>query len=538
MTSLVVRLAAIGYSLLLIGFMATGQFTSARIGHMTWGQETDFRAIAVALSNIEYGLKNEIGYRRVSFELAKYLTSTGHDIQVHDEATRLLAHDPQLITYTIRAAASLPRAELRRMPLDSGAYVTTYHEDVTFADYYNIAFRLFGYNAYSTHYLYMAILILSYSLFVFSYWKHDIALATLLAAVGALFAESTSIFSPIFSDGLPSFAANRFLSTLGFIPMLHLWWAALANRPLSRMEWGIVVLQCIIMIFAIQCRTSGIWMVIAICLGLFGIIALRWWRHRAQGQSRVGELMNLRAAIGRPVLIGAIVLLGLSVVSAVRAVQLHPIYFSDDVIPHHMRWHSAWIGMPIHPRWSEHLPYPELANLVADTLSFRLFEIHMEKKEPDVSYRSSVTGSLYKIRMHERILRQEFFEFLPKNLKFMWELYSWYKPIAIANTHAALVKLITPVGWIFTIPLMIAAGWLMAKSMRLGRGELVWALSVTSLCSLLPAIWAYPAAFAFGDQFYTLLFLALVLGGIAISVVCRVTSGIGWNSRTAEANKY
>jgi hypothetical protein len=126
MTSLVVRLAAIGYSLLLIGFMATGQFTSARIGHMTWGQETDFRAIAVALSNIEYGLKNEIGYRRVSFELAKYLTSTGHDIQVHDEATRLLAHDPQLITYAIRAAASLPRAELRRMPLDSGAYVTTY----------------------------------------------------------------------------------------------------------------------------------------------------------------------------------------------------------------------------------------------------------------------------------------------------------------------------------------------------------------------------------------------------------------------------
>jgi hypothetical protein len=123
-------------------------------------------------------------------------------------------------------------------------------------------------------------------------------------------------------------------------------------------------------------------------------------------------------------------------------------------------------------------------------------------------------------------------------MKFMWELYSWYKPIAIANTHAALVKLITPVGWIFTIPLMIAAGWLMAKSMRLGRGELVWALSVTSLCSLLPAIWAYPAAFAFGDQFYTLLFLALVLGGIAISVVCRVTSGIGWNSRTAEANKY
>jgi hypothetical protein len=59
--------------------------------------------------------------------------------------------------------------ELKHTPKEAAGYVTTGAEDVGYADFYNLAFRLFGFSAFSTHYLYMTLLALSFALFAIVY---------------------------------------------------------------------------------------------------------------------------------------------------------------------------------------------------------------------------------------------------------------------------------------------------------------------------------------------------------------------------------
>src|SRR5215210_7318524 len=95
-----VRIFGVTVCLLFMVCLATGLQTKLRPGQITWGPTVDFWAIAIAISNIEYGLSGEIGYRRVSQELAKHLTGTADDMKL-DEATRAAIKRPDLITGAI-----------------------------------------------------------------------------------------------------------------------------------------------------------------------------------------------------------------------------------------------------------------------------------------------------------------------------------------------------------------------------------------------------------------------------------------------------
>jgi hypothetical protein len=264
------------------------------------------------------------------------------------------------------------------------------------------------------------------------------------------------------------------------------------------------------------------WMIVAILFILIGLIGSRLWEYWRKAEQQSENIFQLCASIKRPAFVGAIILLGVFTHDTFRNIQLNPFYFSDDVIPYHMRWHSAWIGMTLHPRWSDHVPYPELAKLDGDTLPFTLFQLYMEKNHPGTPVTSPTTGGLQKIRMHEEVARRELLKFARKNPIFMLELYSWYKPVAIANLITRLISSIALAGWLAMIPVLLAAGWLAAGTVLLGRSKLIWVLGVTLPCALLPPLWAYPAPHAFSDQFYAVNFVGLSLAAILLAVVlCR-----------------
>jgi hypothetical protein len=505
-----VRIIGVLVSLLFVACLATGLQTKLRVGQITWGPTVDFWAIAIAISNIEYGLSGEIGYRRVSQELAKQLTGTADDMRL-DEDTRAAIKRPDLITGAMRAAANLPKDQLRPMPLESGAYVSTWAEDVGYADFYNVAFRLFGYQAFSTSNLYATVFGLSIILFVISYWKNRAAIATMVATTGAFFITCNS---GIFSEYLPSIAANRFLSTLGIIPLLHLLWATVDE------EWNvnkgvILVLQALLLTAAIGLRSSALWMIVTVLgvsIMVFGIHAFRLVRQKESPRI----LIEIMTPVFRPVLVCGTLILIFALSAGLRNLQLHPIYSSDDALPHHARWHSAWLGLALNPAWPERKPFQELPDKITDDVGFLIFTRYMQENLPNVPITSPTTGNLLKAGLLERVLKREFFRFSAANPIFMFKTYFWYKPFRILQTYSWLLQSLSIISWLTVVLVVI----LVAGLFRLPRGvnslEAGLALFILVACSSLPPLWAYAAPHVFGDQLIVGVFGGMVVAGIVL----------------------
>ena len=64
-TGFVVRLISLAWTLTLIGLMATGTLSSARIGTMTWGPSHDIWSAAIAISEINFGLSGKLAYKEI-----------------------------------------------------------------------------------------------------------------------------------------------------------------------------------------------------------------------------------------------------------------------------------------------------------------------------------------------------------------------------------------------------------------------------------------------------------------------------------------
>jgi hypothetical protein len=509
-----VRIIGVMVCLVFVVCLAAGLQTKIRPGQITWGPTVDFWAIAIAISNIEYGLSGEVGYRRVSQELARHLSGAADDMKL-DEATRAAIKRPDLITGAIRAAANLPKDQLRPMPLESGAYVSTLAEDVGYADFYNLAFRIFGYQAFSTSNLYVTVFGISLFLFVLSYWKNHAAVATLVAATGAFFITCNS---GIFSEYLPSIAANRFLSTLGIIPLLHLMWA-IADEEWNVHKGVIVVLQAVLLTAAINLRSSAFWMVLAVLsvsITVFAFRALQLVRERRWP----GGLTKITTPVLRPVLICGAVILTLAVSVGIRNSQLHPIYSSDDALPYHVRWHSAWLGLTLNPVWPERKPFPELPNIIVDDVGYQIFTRYMQENLPGVPITSPTTGNLLKAALLEQVLKREFIRFASANQIFLLKTYFWYKPISILQMYFKLLQSVSIIAWIMAVLVVILVAGLFIVPPSVNSFEAALALFVLVTCSSLPSLWAYASPHVFGDQFIVGVFGGIVVAGIVLRRIC------------------
>ncbi len=286
---------------------------------------------------------------------------------------------------------------------------------------------------------------------------------------------------------MPSVNANRFMSSLAVIPMLHALWVLSGSQRISARSAAILVLQALLFSFAVSIRKTAQLQLILVVVPT-ALILWRIWRTEPGMISRG----MLRRAVASPVAGLVLFLSTYGTYNAVQNTQLNDLYFSECALPHHLTWHSIYMALSLHPDW-------ELYNTMSqpgsrgDTISWTAFEKYM--KERNLPYTCSQTGGLHKVRTHEHVLRQIYVEFAVRNPIYMLELHSYYKPVRFIRQAGRILSGVTPGFWVMVVILSIFAGMVSAmdgwRATAFGRNLL--AVAATGLfVSVLPAFIAYP----------------------------------------------
>jgi hypothetical protein len=517
--STTIRLLATAWCAALIGLLALGIFSSARIGTMTWGPTHDIWSAAIAISHINLGLRGKLGYKEVELAIAGEVTANKNALQIMDDKTRALLKDPDAITRGFQAGATVQKADVV-IPATATGYTEDWAEDLGYADFYDVAFRLFGFNAFATHGLYVSLLAVSTILFVSLFFYENLAMGSLVLVITALFLESSS---SIFGEAMPSFAANRFLSTLAFVPLLHVICTALRRWPLSLFEFSLLVAQLMILAFAVAVRSSAQWCYLAVIVCILAAVTIRAvpvmqksefaTKRPAMRMRNIPFFMRLATA-------GVLMLVVGGAVGALRNSQFDASYFRDDNLPNHMFWHSAFVGLSFHPDWSKLKPYPDIPDS-GDAVAFKFYENAM--KDQGRPYASD--RGFYLVRPYEAFLRKEYGKFLVEHPRYASELFVIYKPQLIFSIIWRLIGSISKGSlWLAAVSLALAISLFSLSGGTLKRIELTMAIVFVWSCSLLPVFWAYGNQYVIADQLWSTLFVLLAIPSFFGATIVRAIS--------------
>jgi hypothetical protein len=520
-TGIAVRLLSLAWSAVLIGLMATGTLSTARIGSISWGPTHEIWSAAIAISHIKFHLSGELAYKEVAQAIADEVTSTKNATDIMDDATRRLDNDPAAVTRGLQAAAAVQRANIA-IPANKKGYVTDWVDDVGYADFYELAFRLFGFNAFSTHWLYFSVLLTACILFAGAFFNDSVAIGSLTLSITALFLISSSAY---FQEVAPSFAANRFLSTLAIVPLLHSIHTSLRQAPLLRWEIIVLAAQTLIMSFAIAARAAGVWCVMAAVACAFVVIVVR--RIPAAKRKTAGAIMTRLLArfaspyAGRVVATGAIVATVFAAAMVIRTVRIDELYYRDYNYPHHLVWHAAYLGLAWSPQWDSLRPHYADVDPGGDNSGFDLF-IHVMKERGEPPLTEGYLFNYLRARPYEVFIRHQYLNVLARNPAFSVKLFLYYKPMAVFKIVARDVATIPALSWLLTICSLSLSSLCFAFGGSAGRlKELLICCAVVWLVSLFPVIWAYPIEFATADQLWSSLFLPMMLIGAAGQAIAR-----------------
>lgn len=320
----------------LAGLIITATFREGQrrgMDHMIEALDNHQWAIAITLSDNVYHLNaGYVGYRTVLDKLTQVWYRGG---SVHDETFYENNKNKELMDEAIRTAASLG-------PQQPGfvgdrSLITMIYSDLGIIDFDKLAFRLFGLRIESFYYMFFLLLTVSALAWLVTFWSDMLAKIVLLCALFAFFVE---LQTPIFSTPhMPTFPGMRHGSTLALIPALHFALLLVSRRKISVLAVLAAAVQLAILLLAIATRGSATWTLFFIPAVAIGLAYLDW-RGNAQTVRRWSNVA--RTALQWPVLL---LFLGVFVYGQYVKASLHPVYFTDDVVPYHPIWHTAYAGI-------------------------------------------------------------------------------------------------------------------------------------------------------------------------------------------------
>jgi hypothetical protein len=497
-----------------------------RTGVTTWGPTLDFWSMSVAISKNVYNLKGYLGYREVNQVFAKNLTTSNSDIAVNDDGTRIILQDKRLLERTLHEAISIDKKTLKDGNAWTAHYVSIIGEDVGYSDFYAYSFYIFGYNYDSTVRFFILILILSSILFLIQFRdsKHLIFLNILLLAF--ILVVNSNIIGKI-NDLMPSIASNRNLTTLGLIPFFHIM-LILFNK--IKVNYFVVLSQILILILSCHFRSAGIWKIYCIYF-----IGFSWFLLNKKtvfesinnlkiNNSRLYILKFLSLDKFKIILITVLLLFVHVIFQINLKFKLHDIYSTEDVTPNHMIWHNAFIGLSLHPEWENKMPREELRGRGGDGIPLTLSTLILaEKGIPNIG---GAAGNLYKIKLHENIIRYELFKFIKNNPMYALQLYLYYKPIAIANTVFNSLITINKKLILLSLLFLTLISLSFIKIRENNNNSLniinfnkdnILIFTCIAIFTLSPNLWAYPNVFVISDQIILFLFVISILLFMIIS---------------------
>lgn len=152
--------------------------------------------------------------------------------------------------------------------------------ELGFADYAYLAFRVFGLHFASFYYLYFLLLGLSCALFIGQFWRSPFALFLLSTYLAGLFFLENYAQSQ--GEQLATLANSRLFEALSLLPAMHVFLVMWRREALRWPTVATVAGQSLLLAFLSDCRTTALWqvaMIVALggALVLAGILATRRW---------------------------------------------------------------------------------------------------------------------------------------------------------------------------------------------------------------------------------------------------------------------
>jgi len=462
--------------------------------------ESEQVAWAVAISEMVYGLDSYVAHAAVVDTIIQRVRSG--TAGPGDPNFGKNIGNPDLLNAAISAALSLgpqPEGFVSQQSLRTMVY-----DDIGIVDYDKIAFSLFGFRVQSLYYLFFVILSLSSLAFLLQFWQRPMAQVLLLCNLAAFWLE---LHSAMFTPHIPSLWGMRHGSTLAILPMWHI---ALLMVYRARPSWPaalLVLIQIVILVFAIRVRGSAAWTVIFLaCLAAF--LALQYLRNAQPGQGSFAKVA--KAALKWPFVL---LLIGLAASKVYTDSKLHPAYFTDDIMPYHGAWHSAYLGIMVSPTLLAATGDPGRA--WGDSVGYQAALEYLRKKgfiADEQAYLSPWT-STYKMRLHDNTMRAVYLDLVKEYPFTTLGMYVYQKPRLIYLVVSSFLWSIPATCWLvvlggaLVVATMTAVGHKVAVAER--RGAL-WLGVASMLLASLPNMWAYPALQACADLLLCTLILAVL----------------------------
>ncbi len=179
--------------------------------------------------------------------------------------------------------------------------------------------------------------------------------------------------------------------------------------------------------------------------------------------------------------------------------QLHPIYKSLEVAPHHLRYHNAYMALTYSPIFRREFNI-NLEEFQGDRFSFAKGEEDFLKKNPSATsldFVSRFTGA-YKGGLHDQLMRSAFFKFVMDHplifLDAEWHKIKYNITLIFNFLKEHFRVLIWPFCLCFSFFTLMQRFF---NELELKRILIVFVLTIS--CSLIPYLYAYPDPF-FGDH--------------------------------------
>ncbi len=217
--------------------------------------------------------------------------------------------------------------------------------------------------------------------------------------------------SQLFASVLTRTVHNqRVLGALCFVSFLHLVFVFLIYRKPTPTRVVTTALQVALFTFVMFTRSSAVWMVIA--FGLIGIL-IAFNQFDRPSTERTGR-RALGVILSWPVILLAF---GLGSSAIYKSSVLHPIYSVGIFLPHHMIWHSAYLGLILHPDWGtqgdryDGRETPKAGDSIAWIGS--VLEATERYGLPEAYLLAPEVGGLptYKMGLHEKLVKERYLRF-------------------------------------------------------------------------------------------------------------------------------
>lgn len=493
-------------------------------GKLNYGATNDILAITIAISENVYDFHHGyVGIPEVERSLRDHLMPDDPDKQ------ELLAGNRNMVESALQAAIALDPNHFTPFNGARAPFVVMPAEDTGLVDFYRLSFWLFGYHADAMYHTFFLLFGLSVLLFLWQA-RHAPWAAGVLVLV--LISFNLMFYNGSFDGRVdaPSVASNRNLGLLSLVATLHLMlFHRMHGRYSSVTDWMIWLLQVGILLFTITVRSSTQWQFLALFAWFAAPALLDSWKHWRIG-TYMGPAIWQALKRNHRLLLTLLALLAVQMLANHERLSRHDdAYFEECTMPHHLRWHSAYLSFDIHPRWAEIAPIPP-NQLTGDGLAWELAERYWNKKHTGKSYMCGAFPYL-RLGLHDEIMRKLYQKLVLKHPMVALELHAIYKPLAIYNKLKPRV-LELPDWWRAVAVALALSGGVLGGAAALARlrirRHLVFAalaLGTLLLFSNLPAMFAYPS-YTLETQIMLFSFIMLAIFALACAAgsLCAVAA--------------